>query len=318
MPGVSTKTICALSCVAMPRTMARVVCTLWVTIDTLAPTSWLTSVDLPALGAPISATKPECVGGCCLFGAFRSCGLFPVSRRLRAEGSPRPPPVRPARLERPLPRRRRKAARPCTLTVKSGSWSGPSRLSMHVDRHAAAAWCAHSCSSVLGSRRASPIALERGCPVAQDEVARRVQPAFEIDRGDQRFQRVGAQIDALAAVEPRIFDCRRGSGRARPIPRRSRRSVSALTSAFSRSDSSPSLARETSRNSISATTSPSTRSPRNSRRSIVGAGPWQRALAWVSARSQPLVVGEDMTERCLECLGERFAVSGASDRWHPN
>ena len=62
MPGVSTKTIWALSCVAMPRTMARVVCTLWVTIDTLAPTSWLTSVDLPALGAPISATKPERVG----------------------------------------------------------------------------------------------------------------------------------------------------------------------------------------------------------------------------------------------------------------
>ena len=37
--------------------------------------------------------------------------------------------------------------------------------------------------------------------MAQDEVARSVQPAFEIDRGNQRFQRVGAQIDALAAVE---------------------------------------------------------------------------------------------------------------------
>ena len=39
MPGVSTKTICVLSCVAMPRTIARVVCTLWVTIETLAPTN---------------------------------------------------------------------------------------------------------------------------------------------------------------------------------------------------------------------------------------------------------------------------------------
>jgi hypothetical protein len=59
MPGVSMKTICARLWMAMPRTMARVVCTLWLTIDTLAPTRRLTSVDLPALVAPISATKPE-------------------------------------------------------------------------------------------------------------------------------------------------------------------------------------------------------------------------------------------------------------------
>ena len=44
---------------AMPRIRARVVCTLWVTIDTFAPTSRFSSVDLPALGAPIRATKPE-------------------------------------------------------------------------------------------------------------------------------------------------------------------------------------------------------------------------------------------------------------------
>ena len=49
---------------AMPRTIARVVWTLWLTIDTLVPTSRLTSVDLPALGAPISATKPARVVGC--------------------------------------------------------------------------------------------------------------------------------------------------------------------------------------------------------------------------------------------------------------
>ena len=43
----------------MPRISARVVCTLRETIVTLAPTSALTSVDLPTLGAPISATKPQ-------------------------------------------------------------------------------------------------------------------------------------------------------------------------------------------------------------------------------------------------------------------
>ena len=43
----------------MPRISARVVCTLRETIVTFEPTSGLTRVDLPALGAPISATKPQ-------------------------------------------------------------------------------------------------------------------------------------------------------------------------------------------------------------------------------------------------------------------
>ena len=59
MPGVSTRMICALFSITMPRISARVVCTLRETIVTLAPTSALTSVDLPTLGAPISATKPQ-------------------------------------------------------------------------------------------------------------------------------------------------------------------------------------------------------------------------------------------------------------------
>src|SRR6185369_8672147 len=59
MPGVSTRMICALFSMTMPRISARVVCTLRETIVTLAPTSALTSVDLPTLGAPISATNPQ-------------------------------------------------------------------------------------------------------------------------------------------------------------------------------------------------------------------------------------------------------------------
>lgn len=62
MPGVSMKTIWAFLWIAMPRMTARVVCTLWLTIDTLAPTKRLTSVDLPALVGPIKATKPDRVG----------------------------------------------------------------------------------------------------------------------------------------------------------------------------------------------------------------------------------------------------------------
>src|SRR6478672_12566061 len=43
----------------MASTGPRVVCALWVTMATLAPTTALISVDLPLFGAPISATKPH-------------------------------------------------------------------------------------------------------------------------------------------------------------------------------------------------------------------------------------------------------------------
>src|ERR1700736_2508515 len=59
IPGVSTRMIWALLSMTIPRISARVVCTLRETIVTLEPTSALTSVDLPTLGAPISATKPQ-------------------------------------------------------------------------------------------------------------------------------------------------------------------------------------------------------------------------------------------------------------------
>src|ERR1700731_4303681 len=63
IPGVSTRMIWALFSITMPRISARVVCTLRETIVTLEPTSALTSVDLPTLGAPISETKPHRVAG---------------------------------------------------------------------------------------------------------------------------------------------------------------------------------------------------------------------------------------------------------------
>ena len=41
-----------------PRIRVRVVCTLCVTMLTFAPTIRFSSVDLPAFGSPIRATKP--------------------------------------------------------------------------------------------------------------------------------------------------------------------------------------------------------------------------------------------------------------------
>jgi hypothetical protein len=47
----------------MPKMRVRVVWTFWLTIETLAPTSALTSVDFPAFGRPITLTKPHRVPG---------------------------------------------------------------------------------------------------------------------------------------------------------------------------------------------------------------------------------------------------------------
>src|ERR687891_352198 len=58
MPGVSTKTSWAAPFTVMPRTRRRVVWTLAVTIETLVPTSRLSRVDLPTLGAPNLAGGP--------------------------------------------------------------------------------------------------------------------------------------------------------------------------------------------------------------------------------------------------------------------
>ena len=108
MPGVSTKMICAAPSSAMPRTSARVVCTFRETIDTFAPTSWLSSVDLPALGAPISATKPQ--AGVCR--ALR-LSLRSTPEPLRGQRISGPPACSAKRLELPSASR---GAKPSTTT----------------------------------------------------------------------------------------------------------------------------------------------------------------------------------------------------------
>src|SRR5512138_314757 len=70
MPGVSTKTSCALSVVRMPSWRLRVVCGLDETAAIFCPNSAFTSVDLPTLGRPMIAIKAErysVISGCYLF-----------------------------------------------------------------------------------------------------------------------------------------------------------------------------------------------------------------------------------------------------------
>mmetsp|Transcript_6414 Transcript_6414/g.16362 ORF Transcript_6414/g.16362 Transcript_6414/m.16362 type:complete len:351 (-) Transcript_6414:671-1723(-) len=58
IPGVSSSTIWKSSSDTMPRMRWRVVCGLCVTMLSLVPTSWFSSVLLPALGRPTMATYP--------------------------------------------------------------------------------------------------------------------------------------------------------------------------------------------------------------------------------------------------------------------
>src|ERR1700719_5341385 len=57
-PGVSISRICASGSLRIPRIRRRVVCGRGVTIATLCPTIRLTSVDLPTLVRPPTATNP--------------------------------------------------------------------------------------------------------------------------------------------------------------------------------------------------------------------------------------------------------------------
>lgn len=59
IPGVSNSTIWWSGALARPTTRCRVVCGRGLTAHSFCPTSALMSVDLPALGLPITATYPD-------------------------------------------------------------------------------------------------------------------------------------------------------------------------------------------------------------------------------------------------------------------
>src|SRR5215831_2121851 len=82
--------ICASPSVATPSTLVRVVCGLGVTIASLLPTSRLSSVDLPAFGAPISATWPHRVGAARSPANASGCVLFCPVDDLGVGGKPHP------------------------------------------------------------------------------------------------------------------------------------------------------------------------------------------------------------------------------------
>src|SRR5277367_5197920 len=205
IPGVSTRMIWALFSITMPRIRARVVCTLRETIVTLEPTSALTSVDLPTLGAPISATKPQRVepgaaslssaiiaaadafaldhdGGCDLFGGpFIAANAFGrlKPRQIYGDAELRIV-VRPGALDLAIHRRRQALALGPFLQHRLGIAQRPPRL-------------------------AHPLH-----PVARDEFRRGRVAAVEIDRPDHRLADVAehrfTQARAGARADRAKFD----------------------------------------------------------------------------------------------------------------
>ena len=142
----------------MPRTSARVVCTLWVTIETFEPTRALSSVDLPAFGAPISATKPARVGDVVRRAAVAHAFPHTPSRRSTLAAAS----CSASRFEPPLPRAG--ATLPTAdldLEIRRVVGAGAQR-SRYRPARSKPRRCAHSCSSVLASRSGPLIASMRG------------------------------------------------------------------------------------------------------------------------------------------------------------
>ncbi len=218
---------------AMPRTRVRVVCTLCETMVTLAPTSALTSVDLPAFGAPMMATKPQRV--------VSSVKGRPPRRARRPNALAQQHGGRGRDLR--LAFRRSLAdsvleAGMTTAMVKTGAWSGPVRLG--PDRRG---WQG-PCPAPIPARRFSRVGDRREVRSAgRSSCARRRLPmpaSRHRDRSRRSPPRTGPRARRRASPRPS------GSRKARPSPLAEPRmaaisaQVSARTRSESRRDSAPS------------------------------------------------------------------------------
>src|SRR5260370_12175281 len=188
------KTSCASACVAIPRSNVRVVCTLWETIATLAPTTALIRVDLPTLGAPISATNPQRRRAGAPFSgstieAFRHHALAGqhdgsgslLGGALGAAGSFRRHAI--GKLDGDAELRIVVGARALDLAIGRGRQ--PLRLRPFLQHGLGVAQ--------RPLRRAHPL-----LPEPRDQGSRRVVSAVDEDRADQRLADVGKDRNAAA------------------------------------------------------------------------------------------------------------------------
>ena len=180
MPGVSTSRIWLSPRIRIASTRKRVVCAFGLTIESFAPASRLSSVDLPAFGAPDDGGETATGRDGSRFGTGRhdcnsSSNASAASCSARRFEPAVPVPVRPATL---------------TAMAKTGACDGPSR---EASAYSGKGWpraCAHSCSAVLASLGGAGCATIALLPGAAHEVPRRIEPAIEEERTDRCLGRV--------------------------------------------------------------------------------------------------------------------------------
>src|SRR5580693_3324602 len=199
IPGVSTKMSCAAPSMAMPRTRVRVVCTFGVTMEILAPTSALASVDLPTLGAPISATKPQRVASSA--GAAWACGsaiapfgLDALARQHGGGGG-----LLGAALGAAGAFGRREIGQ-VHGNAKFRAVIGTGARDLTIDRRRQAARLRPFLQHGLGIAQRLRLSLHANLPQPLDQTLSRRIAAVEIDGADQRLANVGKDGRALAAA----------------------------------------------------------------------------------------------------------------------
>src|SRR5437667_8767860 len=202
MPGVSTSTSWALFSTRMPRISARVVCTLRETIVTLAPTRALTSVDLPTLGAPISATKPQRVSAGTpspfTSGFIFAADLLALDHRERRTFFRRAL-IRAGALRWLQPRQGHRDTEH-RIVLRSGA------IDLAIDRRRQALRLRPFLQARLGiAQRPAMLAHPLG-PVPLDEFCRRLIAAVEIDRPDHGLADIAEHGLAQARVGHRVAD----------------------------------------------------------------------------------------------------------------
>src|SRR5690242_4241105 len=203
MPGVSTSRICASPSSATPINRVRVVCALGLTIATFCPTSALTSVDLPALGAPTTATRPQDW----VIRKTRSSNPFALSLSKGGVGN----------ASRHLLQQRFGGGGFGFLLAGAGCGRLGERAEADADREARRVVRARAIDHFvhgrlaivrrrpflqcrLGVLRRLAMRADALRPGTADEGARKGQSPFEIERADQRLHHVAQHIVAVGGA----------------------------------------------------------------------------------------------------------------------
>src|SRR6476660_4208439 len=193
IPGVSMNTSWLAPSTAMPRTGIRVVCTLRLTMLILAPTRVLTSVDLPAFGAPMTAMKPQRVSGA---GAWSLIG--DPSHALAREQSGGGSLFRGA-LARAFAARGLRAL-DAHLGGEARCVIGALAGNLHVLRQVEALALRPLLQGGLGIGGLGGRSLELGAPVRAHDIARLLVARLEKNRTQQGFAGIGQ--DRLLVASP--------------------------------------------------------------------------------------------------------------------